>query len=175
MQRLGKNGWLAPSGAALKARESMSLPKTLMSHRTVPSWVLPVAVIGLGLYFGWEAIRPDGPGMIHARDAEIVLSASAESIADVKDYMDHTGRLNRAIEEGDREVIQRLVEEQKALNHRMEERLSAKRATEEKRMADKAVAVRWARVVLGIVAALLLWLGAWTLVADRSKNSELAG
>ncbi len=153
----------------------MSLRKTLMSHRAVPLWVLPVAVIGLGLYIGWQAIRPDGPEMIHARDVEDDLLASADFIVDAKDYIDHTERLNRAIKEGDREVIQRMIAEQQALNNRMKERLTAKRATEEKRKAEKTVAVWWARILTGILAALFLSHGAWTLVAGRRKNSELAG
>ena len=78
----------------------MNLRKTLMSHRAVPPWVLHVAVIGLGLYYGWDAIRPDGPGIIHARDAEDVLSASAETIGEAMEYMDLTERLHRAFKEG---------------------------------------------------------------------------
>ena len=153
----------------------MSLRETLMSRRAVLPWALPVAVLGLGLYFGWEAIRPDGPGMIHARDVEDVLSASADSIVEAKEYMAPTERLHRAIKEGDREVIQRLEAEQEALNHRMEERLTAKRAAEEKGRAERAAAVRRARVTFGIVGALLLSLGAWNLIAGRGKNLEQAG
>jgi cytochrome c-type biogenesis protein CcmH/NrfG len=153
----------------------MNLRKTLLSHRAVPAWVQPVAVIGLGLYFGWEAIRPDGNRMIRAGDVEDVLAASADLIVDAEDYMDHTERLHRAYKEGDREVLQRVIAEQEALNRRMEERLTAKRATEEKGRAERAVAVRRARVTFGIVGALLLLLGVWTLVAGRSKNSEQAG
>ena len=109
----------------------MSLQKTLMSRRAVSPWVLPVAMLGLGLYFGWEAIRPDGPGMIPARYVEDVLSASADSIVEAKEYMDHNERLLRAIKEDNREAIQRVIAEQEALNHRMEERLTAKQASEE--------------------------------------------
>ena len=153
----------------------MRLRKTLMSHRVVPPWVLPVAVIGLGLYFGWDAIRADGPGIIHARDAEDILSASAETIGEAKQYMEHTEALQRAFREGDREVIHRVMAEQVALNHRMEERLSANRATEEKKRAERAAAVWWARGTIGIIGILLLSLGAWNLVVGRSNNSEQVG
>lgn len=153
----------------------MSLRKTLMSHRAVPPWVLSVAVIGLGLYNGWEAIRPDGPAMIHARDVESILSASADSVGEITQYLDRTETLNRALTEGDREVVPRLKAEQKALDHLMEERLTAKRATEERLRGEMVATARRVRVDRGILGALLLSFGVWNLVARRGKNSEQAG
>lgn len=158
--------------ANLKAMKSMSLRETLLSHRIVPTWVLAFALIGLGLYFGWESIRPDERGLIYSGDLEAVLSASEDSLEQAKDYMDHIDRLHQAIKAGDQEVIERMVKEQVALNHSMEERLTATRATEDKRSAERAAAVRQARITLGISGALLLSLGAWIIVTWRSENSE---
>ena len=153
----------------------MSLRKTLMSHRAVPPWVLSVAVIGLGLHNGWEAVRPDDPAMIHARYVENILSADADSVWEITQYLDHTETLNRALTEGDREVIPRLVAEQEALNHFMEERWTAKRANEEKLRAEMVATVRRVRVMRGILGGLLLSFGVWNLVAGRGKNSKQAG
>jgi len=149
----------------------MSLRKTLVSHRDVPPWLLPVFLIGSGLYFGWGAARPDGLGFFRSGDVGNVLSASADYIGDTKEYLDHTETLHRALEEGDREVIQRLMVEQEALNRRIEERSIVMRATEEKGRVERASAMRWERVTLGIAGTVLLSLGVWTLVVGRGKKS----
>ena len=160
----------ATAWAASEARKSMSLREILMTRYTVAPWVLPATIICVGLYFATEALRPDGPGLIQTGNVEESLQSSADSIREVTQYIAHTDTLQRAIKEGDPEVIHRLMAEQEVLNQRMEEHLDATRANDAKRRAIRTVSVRQARFTIGILAALLISLGVWSLAASRSQS-----
>jgi hypothetical protein len=107
-------------------------------------------------------------------DTEVVLSDSTGFISDTKDYLERTERLQQAIQVGDPEVIQRAVAEQEALNRRMQDRLAAKLKSEEKERADLARVVRRERIRTGVIGALLLSFGIWTLASRRSRIAEQA-
>jgi hypothetical protein len=151
----------------------MHSQKTRLSQLVVPSWVLPITAIGLGLYLAWVAIGPHA-GMTRPVDTEVVLSDSTGFISDTKDYLERTERLQQAIQVGDPEVIQRAVAEQEALNRRMQDRLAAKLKSEEKERADLARVVRRERIRTGVIGALLLSFGIWTLASRRSRIAEQA-
>jgi hypothetical protein len=151
----------------------MHSQKTRRSQLVVPSWVLPITAIGLGLYLAWVAIGPLA-GMTRPVDTEVVLSDSTGFISDTKDYLERTERLQQAIQVGDPEVIQRAVAEQEALNRRMQDRLAAKLKSEEKERADLARVVRRERIRTGVIGALLLSFGIWTLASRRSRIAEQA-
>ena len=148
----------------------MSLEKTLNAHRVMPRWLLPVALFGVGLFFGWEAIRPDGPGWLHRDTVQSAMRDSEGTMAEIKEYLDKTASLSQAIEGADQDELKRLLAEQKSLNLRMEKSQEERQALEENRRSEKALSERRARIWLGIAAALLVVLSVWDLLAGLGKN-----
>lgn len=148
----------------------MSLEKTLNAHRAIPRWLPSVALLGLGLFFGWEAIRPDGPGWLHRDTVQSTIQDSERTMAEIKDYLEKTASLSRAIEGADQDELKRLLAEQKSLNQRMEKSQEERQALEENRRSEKALSERRARIWLGIASGLLVMLSVWDLFAGFGKN-----
>jgi hypothetical protein len=148
----------------------MSLEKTLNAHRVMPRWLLPVAFFGVGLFFGWEAIRPGGPGWLHRDTVQSAMRDSEGTMAEIKEYLDKTASLSQAIEGADQDELKRLLAEQKSLNQRMKKSQEERQALEENRRSEKALSERRARIWLGIAAALLVVLSVWDWLAGLGKN-----
>jgi hypothetical protein len=136
----------------------------------MPRWLLPVALFGVGLFFGWEAIRPDGPGWLHRDTVQSAMRDSEGTMAEIKEYLDKTASLSQAIEGADQDELKRLLAEQKSLNQRMKKSQEERQALEENRRSEKALSERRARIWLGIAAALLVVLSVWDLLAGLGKN-----
>jgi hypothetical protein len=136
----------------------------------MPRWLLPVALFGVGLFFGWEAIRPDGPGWLHRDTVQSAMRDSEGTMAEIKEYLDKTASLSQAIEGADQDELKRLLAEQKSLNQRMKKSQEERQALEENRRSEKALSERRARIWLGIAAALLVVLSVWDWLAGLGKN-----
>ena len=147
----------------------MSLEKTLNAHRVVPRWLPSVALLGLGL-FGWDAIRPDGPGWLHRDTVQNAIRDSEGTMAEVKEYLEKTANLSQAIEGADQDELKRLLAEQKSLNQRMKKSQEERQALEENRRSEKVLSERRARIWLGIASGLLIMLSVWDLLAGFGKN-----
>ena len=148
----------------------MSLEKTLNAHRVVPRWLPSVALLCLGLFFGWEAIRPDGPGWLHRDTVQNAIRDSEGTMAEIKDYLEKTASLSQAIEGADQDELKRLLAEQKSLNQRMKKSQEERQALEENRRSEKEISERRARIWLGIASGLLIVLSGWDLFAGFGKN-----
>ena len=148
----------------------MSLEKTLNADRVMPRWLPSVALLGLGLFFGWDAIRPDGPGWLHRDTVQNAIRNSEGTMAEVKEYLDKTASLSQAIEGADQDELKRLLAEQKSLNQRMKKSQEERQALEENRRSEKALSERRARIWLGIASGLFIMLSVWDLLAGFGKN-----
>ncbi len=148
----------------------MSLEKSLTAHRVIPRWFLPRALLGLGLFFGWDAIRPDGPGWLRGDTVQNAIRDSEGTMAEVREYLDKTASFSQAIEDADQDELKRLVAEQGSLNQRMKKRQEERQALEENRRLENALAERRARIWLGIASGLLILLSVWDLFAGFGKN-----
>ena len=148
----------------------MSLEKTLNAHRVMPRWLPSVALLGLGLFFGWDAIRPDGPGWLHRDTFQNAKRDSEGTMAEIKEYLDKTASLSQAIEGADQDELKRLLAEQKSLNQRMKKSQEERQALEENRRSEKALSERRARIWLGIASGLLVVLSVWDLLAGLERN-----
>ena len=148
----------------------MSLEKTLNEHRAIQRWLPSVALLGLGLFFGWEAIRPDGPGWLHRDSVQNAIRNSEGTMAEIKEYLEKTARLSQAIEGADQDELKRLLAEQKSLNQRMKKSQEERQALEENRRSEKALSERRARIWLGIASGLFIMLSVWDLLAGFGKN-----
>ena len=148
----------------------MSLEKTLNEHRAIQRWLPSVALLGLGLFFGWEAIRPDGPGWLHRDSVQNAIRNSEGTMAEIKEYLEKTARLSQAIEGADQDELKRLLAEQKSLNQRMKKSQEERQALEENRRSEKVLSERRARIWLGIASGLLVMLSVWDLFAGFGKN-----
>ena len=148
----------------------MSLEKTLNADRVMPRWLPSVALLGLVLFFGWDAIRPDGPGWLHRDTVQNAIRNSEGTMAEVKEYLDKTASLSQAIEGADQDELKRLLAEQKSLNQRMKKSQEERQALEENRRSEKALSERRARIWLGIASGLFIMLSVWDLLAGFGKN-----
>jgi transcription initiation factor TFIIIB Brf1 subunit/transcription initiation factor TFIIB len=94
----------------------------------MPRWLLPVALLGLGLFFGWDAILPDGPGWLHRDTVQNAIRDSEGTMAEVREYLDKTASFSQAIEDADQDELKRLLAEQGSLNQRMKKRQEERQA-----------------------------------------------
>jgi hypothetical protein len=91
-------------------------------------------------------------------------------MAEIKEYLEKTASLSRAIEGADQDELKRLLAEQKSLNQRMKKSQEERQALEENRRSEKALSERRARIWLGIASGLLVMLSVWDLFAGFGKN-----
>ena len=139
------------------SRGIMRLWQLLTARRDIPeipNWVAVATLLCLSVYLGWVAVSPEGPPV--DRDVAQLLQGSRESIA-----------LSEAVISAVRDNDQRRVEE-------VREKLAAQSRLEADREARRVDAVKTARRLYGVIAALLFTAGAWLLLAGRKSSPVLS-